>query len=129
MEETHSELNSTQKIVVNLLQQLVTECTNQVPATQPLYSLPDPPTPPPNWLQSHPTQSIQLCVDSGAGRQLVSTRYGFNRLVTESTDQPQPALNSLLHISQLQSLPITNQHQESPTTGLKLMTGLIMYSP
>ena len=100
MEETCSKLNSTQKIVVNLLQQLVTECTyrlhspvqllqlvtectDQVPATQPLYSLADP-----NWLQSHPAHAIQLCVDSGAGRQLVSTRYGFNRLVTESTDRP-----------------------------------------
>ena len=96
--------------------------------------------PTPNWLQSHPTQSIQHCVDSGAGRQLVSKRYGVNRLVTESTDQP----HSLLHINRLQSLPITNQHQESPTqrsstswpllisslfTGLRLMTGLIMYSP
>ena len=30
-----SKLNSTQKIVVNLLQQLVTECMDQVPATQP----------------------------------------------------------------------------------------------
>ena len=47
MEETHSKLNSTQKIVVNLLQQLVTECTDQVPATQPLYNLPDPDPPPP----------------------------------------------------------------------------------
>ena len=28
---------------------------------------------PPNWLQSHLTQSIQLCVESGAGRQQVST--------------------------------------------------------
>ena len=83
MEETRGKLNSTQNIVVNLLQQLVAECTDRVPATQPLYSLPDP-----NWLQSHPTQSIQLCVDSGAGRQLVSSRYGFNRLVTESTDRP-----------------------------------------
>ena len=35
MEETRSKLNSTQKIVVNLLQQLVTECTDRVPATQP----------------------------------------------------------------------------------------------
>ena len=34
MEETRSKLNSTQKIVVNLLQQLVTECTDRVPATQ-----------------------------------------------------------------------------------------------
>ena len=60
MEESYSKLNSTQKIVVKLfqqlvteyadrlhslvqlLQQLVTECTDQVPATQPWYSLPDP---------------------------------------------------------------------------------------
>ena len=79
-------------------------------------------------------------VDSGAGRPPVSTRYGFNRLVTESTDRP----HSFLHINRIQSLAITNQHQESPTqmsstrwpllisslfTGLRLMTGLIMYSP
>ena len=50
MKETYSKLNSTQKIVANFLQQLVTECTNLVVATQ-------------------------------------------------------PALNSLLHISRLQSLP------------------------
>ena len=62
MEETYSKLNSTQKIVVNLLQQLVTEYTDRAPATQPctvasatgyrvyrpgtgytaFYSLPDP---------------------------------------------------------------------------------------
>ena len=91
MEETRSKLNSTQRIVVNFLQQLVTECTDRVPATQPCtvasttgYSVPTrywlhslctaypTPPPPPNWLQSHPTQSIQLCVDSGAGRQLVT---------------------------------------------------------
>ena len=35
MKETCSELNSTQKIVVNFLQQLVTECADRVPATQP----------------------------------------------------------------------------------------------
>ena len=35
MEETCSKLNSTQKIVVNFIQQLVTECTDRVPATQP----------------------------------------------------------------------------------------------
>ena len=35
MEETYSKLNSTQKIVVNFLQQLVTECSDRVPATQP----------------------------------------------------------------------------------------------
>ena len=79
MEATCSKLNSTQKIVVNLLQQLVTEFTDRVPATQPctvasaagyrvyrsgtgytaLYSLPDPTG------YIHPNQSIQLCVDSG----------------------------------------------------------------
>ena len=83
MEETCSKLNSTQNIVVNLLhslvqllQQLVAECTGWYW----LHSLctayptppPPPPPPPPNWLQSHPTQSIQLCVDSRTGRQQVS---------------------------------------------------------
>ena len=151
MEETCSKLYSTQKIVVNLLQQLVTactdrlhslvqmlqlvtECADQVPATQPLYSLPDPTGY--RVIRPSPFNSV----DSGAGRQLVSTRYGFNRLVTESTDRP----HSLLNINRLQSLPITNQHQESPTqrsstswpllisslfNGLRLMAGLIMYSP
>ena len=62
-----SKLNSTQKIVVNFLQQLVTECTDRVPVTQPctvasttgyivyrpgtaLYSCFN------NWLQSLPTR-------------------------------------------------------------------------
>ena len=49
MEETRSKLNSTQKIVVNLLQQLVTECTDQVLATQPCTVAST------NWLQSLPT--------------------------------------------------------------------------
>ena len=35
MKETYSKLNSTQRIVVNFLQQLVTECTDRVPVTQP----------------------------------------------------------------------------------------------
>ena len=77
------------KKVVKLLQQLVTECPDRVPATQPCtvasttgyrvyrpgtgYTALVQLTRPPNWLQSHPTQSIQLCVDSGAGRQQVST--------------------------------------------------------
>ena len=69
-------------IVVNLLQRLVTECTDWVLATQPctvasttgyrvyqpgtgytafVQLTEPPPPPPPYWLQSHPTQSIQLC--------------------------------------------------------------------
>ena len=35
MEETYSKLNSTHKIVVTMLQQLVTECAGLVLATQP----------------------------------------------------------------------------------------------
>ena len=90
MEETPSKLNSTQKIVVNSLQQLVT--TNRVPATQPLYSLPDP-----NWLQSHLTQSIQLCVDSGAGRQEVSTNMSStDRLQSLQITRPVYRLYSLI---------------------------------
>ena len=158
MEETYSKLNSTQKIVVKLLQQLISEYTDWVPAKQPctvasttgyrvyrpvtgytaLYSLP------------HPTSyrvfrpSPFNCVDSGAGRQQTSTTYGFNRPVTESTDQP--ALKRLLHISRLQSLtafyqpaPRINQPTGFSTSwplfisslfiGLRLMTGLIMCSP
>ena len=100
-------------------------------------------------LQSLPTLCIQLCVDSGAGRQQISTTYGFNRPVTESTDRvpaTQPALNSLLHISRLQNLPAYYQPApriNQPTglsiswplfssslfTGLRLMTGLITCSP
>ena len=40
MEETYSKLNLTQKIVVKLLHQLVTECTDRVPATQPCTAYP-----------------------------------------------------------------------------------------
>ena len=139
--------------LVQLLQQLVIECTDQVPATQPcivvstttaytaLYScfnnwLQSVPTgyrlhsnvnlTRPNRLQSHPTQSIQLCVDSGAGRQLVSTRYGFNRPVTgpswllpTSTKNHQPTDLSISWQLLISSL----------FTGLRLMTGLIMCSP
>ena len=90
MEKTYSKLNSTQKAVVKLLQQLVTEYTDRVLATQPCtaYQIPTG--------YSHPTQSIQLCVDSGADRQLVSTRYGFHLPVTKSTDWV-PATQSLLY--------------------------------
>ena len=119
-----------------------------------------------NWLQSVPTryQLHSLCtayptqtgyrvirpslfnsvlilgqVDSWYLQDIASTNWLQSlRLAT------QPALNSLLHINRLQSLPITNQHQESPTqrsstswpllisslfTSLRLMTGLRMYSP
>ena len=58
----------------------------------------------PNRLQGHPTQSTQLCIDSGAGRQLVSTRYGFNLMVTKSTDQV-PATQYLLYSASPQ--PVT----------------------
>ena len=78
----HSKLNSTQKIVVNLLQQLVpatqpctvafNNCLQNVPTRYRLHSLCTAYLTP-NWLQSHPTQSIQLLVDSGAGRQQLST--------------------------------------------------------
>ena len=122
-------LNSTQKIVVkllwqlftectdwcwlhslvHLLQQLVTECTDQVPAKQPWYSLPDPP---PNWLQSHSTQSIQLCVDSGAGRQQVSTNMA-------STDWLQ-SLQITRPVYRLYSLIFTK-------TGCRVITSTIGY--
>ena len=46
MKETCSKLNSTQKIVVNFPQQLVTECADQVPATQPCTVVST------NWLQT-----------------------------------------------------------------------------
>ena len=47
MEETYSKLNSTQKIVVKLFQQLVTECTGSTT----LYTCFD------KWLQSVPTST------------------------------------------------------------------------
>ena len=112
MEEMPSKLISTQKIVVNLLQQLVTECTDEVPATQPLYSLPDP-----NWLQSHPTQSIQLGVDSGAGRQHVSTNMA-------STDRLQSFQITRL-VYQLYSLVFT----KTGYRGITSMTGYRAYRP
>ena len=129
--------------LVQLLQQLVIECTDEVPATQPcivvstttgytaLYSCFN------NWLQSvptgywlhsksHPTQPIQLGVDSGACRQLVSTRYGFNQPVTgpswllpTSTKNHQPTDLSISWQLLISSL----------FSGLRLMTGLIMGSP
>ena len=141
MDETYSKLNSTHKIVVtmlqqlvtectgwywlhslvhllqqlviectgwywlhslvHLLQQLVTECTDQVLATQPWYSLSDP-----NWLQSHPTQSIQPCVDSGAGRQQVSTNMASTDWLQYSNHQTRlPAIQPYFHQNRLQSLP------------------------
>ena len=78
MEKTCSKLNSTQKIVVKLLQQLVTECTDGVPATQPCTAYPT------SYRVIRPSPFNY--VDYGAGRQLVSTRHDFNRLVTEPTD-------------------------------------------
>ena len=87
-----------------------------------------------NWFHSVPT-----------GYWLHSLVQLFQQLVTECTNRvlaTQPALNSLLHISRLQSLPayyqpaprITNPRSStswplcisSLFTGLRLMTGLIM---
>ena len=133
MEETCIKLNLTQKIVVNLLQQLVTECTDWYRLHSLCTAYPPPP-PPPHWLQSHPTQSIQLCVDSGAGRQQVSTnmasadqlqslqitrpvyrlysliftKTGY-RMITSTTGyrayQQGTGYTALLHQNRLQSLP------------------------
>ena len=53
MEESYSKLNSTQNIVVKLLQQLVIECTDRVPATQPCTAYPTQPvTEPPDLVHS-----------------------------------------------------------------------------
>ena len=152
-------LNSTQKIVVNFLQQLVTEYAERVPVTEYAervpatqlctvasttdYSVPTGYTAMNscfnNWLQ---------CTDRVPATQPCTVVFNNLLQTIECTDRvpaTQPALNSLLHISRLQSLPpITNQHQESPTQrsstiwpllirslfiGLTLMTGLIMCSP
>ena len=87
MKETCSKLNSTQKIVVNLLQQLITV---YLPATQPC------------------TVASTTGYSVPAEYRLHSLLQLFQQLVTECTDRvpaTQPALNSLLHISRLQSLP------------------------
>ena len=82
-----------QKIVVNLLQQLVTECTDWVPATQPC------------------TVALTTGYSVPTGYQLHRLVQLLQQLVTESTGYrvyrpaTQPTLNSLLHISRLQSLP------------------------
>ena len=110
MEETCSKLNSTQKIVVNLLQQLVTECTDRVPATQPLYSLHAPPPLPTGYRVIRP--SPLNSVDSGAGRQQVSTNMASSdRLQSLQITRPVYRLYSLIftktdHFNHwLQSLP------------------------
>ena len=107
MKETYSKLNSTQRIVVNFLQQLVTECTDRVPVTQPCtfasttdYSVPTGYT----ALYSYPTIGYSV----PTGYRLHSLVQLFQQLVTECTEgvpATQPSLNSLLHISRLQSLP------------------------
>ena len=69
-------------------------------------------TRPPNWLQSHPTQSIQLCVDSGAGRQQVPTNMA-------STDWLQ-SLQITRPVYRLYSLSFTK-------TGCRVTTSTIGY--
>ena len=116
--------------LVQLLQQLITVYRPATGYTA-LYSCFN------NWLHSVPT-----------GYRLHSLVQLFQQLVTECTNRvpaTQPALNSLLCISRLQSLPayyqpaprITNPRSStswpllisSLFTGLRLMTGLIMCSP
>ena len=96
MEEMCGKLNSTQKIVVNLLQQLVTECTDRVPATQPLYNLPRPPCPPPPTGYRVIRPSPFHSVDSGAGRPQVSTNMAStDRLQSLQITRPVYRLCSL----------------------------------
>ena len=127
MKETYSKLNSTQRIVVNFLHQLVTKCTDRVPVTQPCtvasitdYSVPTGHT----ALYSYPSNWLQC---------------------TDRVPATQPSLNGFLHISRLQNLPAYYQPGPRITTprsstswpflisslftGLRLMTGLIMCSP
>ena len=87
MKETYSKLNSTQKIVVNFLQQLVTECTDRVPVTQPCTV----------------ASTTDYSVPTG-----YTALYSYPNKWSQCTDRvpaTQPSLNSLLHIGQLQSLP------------------------
>ena len=133
MKETYSKLNSTQRIVVNFLHQLVTECTDRVPVTQPCIV----------------ASITDYSVPTGyTGYRLHSLVQLFQQLVTECSDwipATQPSLNGLLHISRLQNLPAYYQPAPRITTprsstswpflisslftGLRLMTGLIMCSP
>ena len=86
-------------IVGNLLQQLVTEHTDR------LHRLVQ--STPPSRLQSFYRPSPANSVLTWAGSQQVSTKYGFDRLVTECTDQL-PASQPLLYSAspnRLQSLP------------------------
>ena len=140
MEGTYSKLNSTQNIVVKLLQQLVTECTDQVLATQPLYSLPEPPAGY-RVIQPSPFNSVLIL-------EQVNSKHLQHMA---STDRSQ-SLPTSLHLKVCFALagyraflPFTNQHQESTnpqgflpaghsssaaySPGLRLMTGLIMCSP
>ena len=93
MEETCSKLNSTQKIVVKFLQQLVTECTTGTGYTA-LYSLPDPTSY--RVIRPSPFNSVLILGQ-------VSTRYGFNRLVTEPTDRVPTTQPCSLYLT----LPVT----------------------
>ena len=156
MEETWGKLNSTQEIVIKLLQQLVTvvyrpgtgytalyscfnkwlQCTDRVPATQPC------------------TVASTTCYSVLTGYRLHSLVQLLQQLVTvcrPGTGYTLPTGHTAcieLACFTLDGyrafLSITNQHQESPTqrsstswpllisslfAGLRLMTGLIMCSP
>ena len=102
MEEMRSKLNSTQKIVVNLLQQLVTECTDRVPVTPPCTVVSTT-----GYIVYRPGTALYSCFNNWL--QSVPTRYRLHSLCTAY-------LTPHLFISRL-------------FTGLRLMTGLIMCSP
>ena len=123
MKETYSKLNSTQRIVVNFLQQLVTECTDRVPVTQPCtvasttdYSVPTGYT----ALYIYLNYWLQ-CTDRVPATQpctvFSTTGYRVYRLVQATHS----SLNSLLHISQLQSLPAYYQ----PAPRIPKLQGLL----
>ena len=72
--------------------------------------------PTPNWLQSHPTQSIQLCVDSGAGRQQVSTNMASTDWLQSSNHQTSLlAIQPYFHQNRLQSDHLNHWLQSLPT--------------
>ena len=98
MEEKCSKLYSTQKIVEKLLQQLVTESTDPVPATQPLlYSA-----------STNRLQSLQITRPVYRLYSLVFTKAGY-RVITVTTGyrayRPGTGYTALLHQNRLQSLP------------------------
>ena len=84
MEEIYSTLNSTHKIVVTMLQQLVTECAGLVLATQPCTLA---------------STTVTQSVPTGTGYTVLYTC--FNLLVTKSTNRVL-ATQSLLYSASTQ---------------------------